>query len=49
MPNPITDELTDEQKAELAEKFAALKDRCEKVWAPPPEVVKPWVKSRRGW
>ena len=49
MPNPITDELTDEQKAELAEKFAALKDRCEKVWAPPPEVVKPWAKSRMGW
>ena len=49
MPNPLTDELTDEQKAELAKKFAELERYVQKVWAPPPEVVKPWAKSRRGW
>lgn len=49
MPNPLTDELTPEAKAELAAMFADMKQRCEEIWGQPAPAVKPWRRQRQFW
>ena len=49
MPNPLTDELSAEAKAELAAIFADMRRRLDAIWEPP---RKPWRRQpfeRRGW
>lgn len=56
-PNPLTDELTSEAKAELAVEFAQLAQRYPPVklenlggWIiARPIRYKPWQQNRRGW
>ena len=47
MPNPLTDELTPEAKAELAAIFADMKRRFDAIWGLPAQRAKPW--RRQVW
>lgn len=49
MPNPLTDELTDQQKTELAAKFAEMRARFDSIWGVPAAVAKPWRRTRQVW
>lgn len=52
MPNPLTDELSDDAKAELAAVFADLKRHYDELWGRPARAVKPWRNrpwERSGW